>query len=160
MSYPSSTYQPAHARTVSPASSPSSGGTRTTVLQAKIDTSPRQVMQQKRVAILKGAIIQRKGLPAGLKAGIEQLSGMSMDDVRVHYNSAKPAGVGALAYAQGSDIYLAPGQDRHLAHEAWHVVQQRQGRVRPTIDVNGMAVNDNVQLEREADVMGARANGG
>lgn len=116
-------------------------------------------MQQKRVAILKGVIIQRKGLPAGLKAGIEQLSGMSMDDVRVHYNSAKPAGVGALAYAQGSDIYLAPGQDRHLAHEAWHVVQQRQGRVRPTIGVNGMAVNDNVQLEREADIMGARADG-
>ena len=29
----------------------------------------------------------------------------------------------ALAYAQGSDIHLAPGQEQHLPHEAWHVVQ-------------------------------------
>ena len=35
----------------------------------------------------------------------------------------------ARAYTQGSEIYMAPGQERHLAHEAWHVVQQKQGRV-------------------------------
>lgn len=105
-------------------------------------------------------IQRRGGLPASLQAGIERLSGMSMADVQVHYNSFMPAQVSALAYAQGNNIYLCPGQAKHLAHEAWHVVQQRQGRVRPTIQVNGMGVNDNVQLEREVNVMGARANGG
>ena len=68
-----------------------------------------------------------------------------------------PAAVGALAYAQGSDIHLAPGQERHLPHEAWHVVQQRQDRVRPTASAGGVAINDDAALEQEADAMGARA---
>ena len=55
------------------------------------------------------------GLPDQLKSGIESLSGLSMDEVRVHYNSAQPAQLNALAYAQGSDIHLAPGQERHLS---------------------------------------------
>jgi hypothetical protein len=81
-----------------------------------------------------------------------------MDHVRVHYNSAQPAQLNALAYAQGSDIHLAPGQERHLPHEAWHVVQQAQGRVLPTLQLNdGVQVNDDAGLEREADVMGTKA---
>ena len=98
------------------------------------------------------------GLPENIKAGIESLSGQSLDHVRVHYNSEKPAQLNALAYARGSDIHLAPGQERHLPHEAWHVVQQAQGRVRPTLQMaGGLAVNDDAGLEREADVMGVRA---
>jgi hypothetical protein len=96
------------------------------------------------------------GLPDQLKSGIESLSGLSMDHVRVHYNSAQPAQLNALAYAQGSDIYLAPGQERHLPHEAWHVVQQAQGRVMPTLQAKGVAINDDQGLEREADVMGSK----
>lgn len=69
------------------------------------------------------------GLPDQLKAGIESLSGMSMDHVKVHYNSARPAALNAHAYAQGSDIHVAPGQQHLVAHEAWHLVQQRDGRV-------------------------------
>jgi hypothetical protein len=98
------------------------------------------------------------GLPDQLKSGIESLSGLSMDHVRVHYNSSQPAQLNALAYAQGSDIHLAPGQERHLPHEAWHVVQQAQGRVRPTMQMKErVPVNDDVGLEREADVMGSKA---
>jgi len=97
------------------------------------------------------------GLPAPLKAGIEQLSGLAMDDVRVHRNSPEPARLGALAYARGSDIHLGPGQDTHLPHEAWHVVQQKEGRVRATLQAKGVAVNDDPMLEREADRMGAAA---
>ena len=100
---------------------------------------------------------ERTGLPDQLKAGVEALSGVSLDRVRVHYASSRPAQVNALAYAQGTDIHLAPGQERHLAHEAWHVVQQAQGRVRPTLQARGVAINDDPVLEREADVMGARA---
>lgn len=107
------------------------------------------------------APIQKKnltGMPDNLKAGIEDLSGFSMDDVRVHYGSSKPAAVQAHAYTQGTDIHIAPGQERHLPHEAWHVAQQMAGRVQPTTEIGGMPVNDNAALEHEADVMGARAN--
>lgn len=97
------------------------------------------------------------GMPDQLKAGIESLSGMNLSDVRVHFNSQKPAQLSALAYAQGNDIHLGPGQDQHLPHEAWHVVQQRQGRVRETMQMAGVGINDNAELEREADSMGARA---
>ena len=98
------------------------------------------------------------GLPDNLKAGIENLTGFSMDNVRVHYASNKPAAFQAYAYTQGTDIYVAPGQERHLPHEAWHVAQQMAGRVAPTTEINGMPVNDNAALEHEADVMGAKAN--
>lgn len=103
-------------------------------------------------------VVNGKGLPSGLKAGLETLSGLSMDHVQVHRNSSKPAQLNAHAYAQGGEIHLAPGQDHHLPHEAWHVVQQAQGRVRPTMQLKGgMPINDDDRLEREADVMGARA---
>ncbi len=97
-------------------------------------------------------------LPDGLTAGVEALSGLSMDGVRVHYNSPRPAQLSALAFTQGTDIHVAPGQEQHLPHEAWHVVQQAQGRVRPIgPSVDGGRVNEDARLEREADAMGARA---
>lgn len=100
----------------------------------------------------------KTGLPDNLKAGIENLSGYSMNDVKVHYNSSKPAQLNAHAYAQGTDIHLGSGQEKHLAHEAWHVVQQKQGRVQPTTQMKGgVNVNNDVSLEREADVMGGKA---
>lgn len=106
-------------------------------------------------------LIQKKendtGLPDNLKTGMENLSGVSLDQVKVHYNSAKPATVQAHAYAQGSEIHLASGQEKHLPHELGHVVQQMEGRVKPTISVGGMAVNDNAGLENEATVMGNKA---
>lgn len=98
------------------------------------------------------------GLPDNLKSGIENLSGYSMNDVKVHYNSDKPAQLQAHAYAQGTDIHLGSGQEKHLPHEAWHVVQQKQGRVKPTIQFKGRVnVNDDARLEKEADVMGRKA---
>jgi hypothetical protein len=105
--------------------------------------------------------VQRKpnktGLPDDLKLGLESLSGYSMDDVKVHYNSSRPAQVNARAFAQGNQIHLASGQEKHLPHEAWHVTQQKQGRVQPTMTFNGAAINDDAGLEKEADVMGRKA---
>ena len=117
--------------------------------------------EQEKCSSCNTASIQRKeenntGMPDNLKAGIENLSGIDMSDVRVHYNSSKPAEVGALAYTQGTNIHVAPGQEQHLPHETWHVVQQTQGRVKPTMQQKGIAVNDDVILEREADVMGGK----
>ena len=97
-------------------------------------------------------------LLASVQSGVEQLSGMDLSDVKVHYNSSEPAQMQAHAFAQGNDIHVAPGQEKHLGHEAWHVVQQRQGRVKPTKQLKGgVGVNDDAGLEREADVMGAKA---
>jgi hypothetical protein len=98
------------------------------------------------------------GLPDALRAGVEALSGISLDDVEVHHNSAAPALLNAAAYAQGTHIHVAPGQEQHLPHEAWHVVQQALGRVEPTTQMkSGALVNNDTKLEREADVMGERA---
>ena len=101
--------------------------------------------------------LKKNGLPTKLRTGIEALSGLTMDDVTVSYNSTKPQQLGALAFTQGTEIHLAPGQEKHLPHEAWHVVQQKQGRVRPTTQIQGIPVNDAAELEREANRMGAQA---
>ncbi|ARS42781.1 hypothetical protein CA265_25195 [Sphingobacteriaceae bacterium GW460-11-11-14-LB5] len=100
----------------------------------------------------------KKNLPDNLKNGIEALSGISMDGVKVHTNSDKPAQLNALAYAQGADIHIVANQEEHLPHEAWHVVQQKQGRVKPTAPLKpNINIHDNAGLEKEADEMGAKA---
>jgi len=100
----------------------------------------------------------KTGLPENLKTGVEQLSSVSLDDVKVHYNSSAPAQLHAHAYAQGTDIHVAPGQEKHLPHEAWHVVQQKQGRVQATTQLKGnVNINDNESLENEATQMGNKA---
>ncbi|WP_428508480.1 DUF4157 domain-containing protein [Roseateles sp.] len=125
--------------------------------------SPRQLKQGAQLAQLQAAEASatpaQGGLPQGLRQGIESLSGLDMSGVRVHRNSSKPAALQAHAYAQGQDIHLGPGQEKHLPHEAWHVVQQAQGRVRPTVQMKQgrVAVNDDAGLEREADIRGAQA---
>lgn len=141
--------------------------------KAKAATLQRQEEEEALQGKAEGATLQRQeeenlqmksagggsALPSQLKTGIEALSGQSMDHVRVHRNSANPAAVGAHAYAQGSDIHLGPGQEKHLPHEAWHTVQQAEGRVPATTEVGGVAVNDSPSLEREADTMGNKAAG-
>jgi hypothetical protein len=126
-------------------------------LKALIDgvaASPRMAAQRMPAQ----AKANNTGLPNQLKSGVESLSGMRMDHVKVHYNSPQPAQLNAHAYAQGSDIHVGPGQEKHLPHEAWHVVQQAQGRVRPTMQMKGaVPVNDDKGLEHEADVMGRAA---
>ena len=129
-----------------------------------LDLSSQGESLQRKADMVNGAVQRvdvprpnNTGMPDNLKSGIESLSGFSMDDVRVHYNSSKPATVQALAYTQGTDIHVAPGQEKCLPHEAWHVAQQMAGRVSPTTNINGMPVNDNAALEHEADVMGEKA---
>lgn len=141
------------------------------VYQSPAGRKPPIQAAQSRFIEAKQRPIQRKanntGLPDNLKSGIENLSGYSMDDVKVHYNSDKPVQLQAHAYAQGTDIHVASGQEQHLAHEAWHVVQQKQGRVQATTQLKskqahsprfvGVNLNDDAGLEREADIMGAKA---
>lgn len=99
----------------------------------------------------------RGGVPEPLRSSVEALSGVPLGPVDVHYDSGEPAKVGADAFAAGGDIHLGPGHAGQLPHEVWHVAQQRQGRVPPTLQVGGIGVNVDASLEREADVMGDRA---
>ena len=114
-----------------------------------VDKNARATVQQ---GVSSGAT----GLPASLKAGIERMSGMSLDHVKVHYNSPMPAALNAHAYAQGSDIYLGPGQQRHLAHEAWHLVQQRNGRVGDNVRTHIGLSQDEDALARDAQLRAMR----
>ncbi len=135
--------------------------------EEKIQGKAKEELRQRRTADATSSggaspeatsVASASGLPPQLKSGVESLSGMSMDHVQVHYNSDKPAQLNALAYAQGSEIHVGPGQEQHLPHEAWHVVQQAQGRVRPTMQMQGgVPVNDDKGLEHEADAMGIKA---
>ncbi|NQZ10679.1 MAG: DUF4157 domain-containing protein [Algicola sp.] len=102
--------------------------------------------------------VNNTGLPENLKSGMENLSGMNLNHVKVHYNSPKPATVQAHAYAQGSEIHLAAGQEKHLPHELGHVVQQMNGRVKPTRQLQSkVGINDDPRLEADATRMGERA---
>lgn len=91
--------------------------------------------------------------------------GADFSDVRVHPGSARAVELGALAFTQGSDIHVAPGQwapettkgQELLGHELGHVLQQRAGRVKATAQLKGVGLNAELALEAEADAMGARA---
>jgi hypothetical protein len=71
-------------------------------------------------------------LDGGSRGRMEQAFGHSFEDVRVHTGSEAESlnrSVAAKAFTTGSDIFFGPGSspsdDRLLAHELTHVVQQR-----------------------------------
>jgi hypothetical protein len=68
-------------------------------------------------------------LPDNLMTGIKSHSGMSLDNVKAHYNSAQADAVNALAYTQDTDIHFAPGQyqpeSQHRQNLLGHGVVQR-----------------------------------
>lgn len=107
----------------------------------------------------------KTSLPEPVQAQMESTMGADFSNVNIHKDSEKATGMGALAYAQGSDVHFAPGQFRPestsgqelIGHELAHVVQQREGRVTPTTQKKGQNVNDNAGLEQEADQMGREA---
>ncbi len=104
-------------------------------------------------------------MPPELQSKMEASMGADFSDVNIHTNSSSATDVNALAFAQGNDVHFAPGQydpssqsgQQLLGHELAHIVQQREGRVKPTTSVNGMAVNNDQSLEKEADILGVKA---
>ncbi|WP_139488473.1 eCIS core domain-containing protein [Brevibacillus dissolubilis] len=104
-------------------------------------------------------------MPLYVQSKMEGVFGHNFADVNIHRHSGRAGELGALAYTQGNDIHFAPGQynpdspagQSLLGHELAHVIQQRQGRVKPTLEHKGLPINDNPALEQEADQMGAKA---
>lgn len=130
-----------------------------------LDNRPESVVQRK-IQTLANAYssqpIQKKEnntpLPDNLKTGMEKLSGYFMDDTNAHYFSDIPAQLQAHAYAQGSDTHLVTGQEKHLPNEAWHMVQQKEGRIPPTAQLKGMVnIKEDQEIDKEADIKGTKA---
>lgn len=92
------------------------------------------------------------GIPVHMKNYIENQTGLSYDDVRIHYNSNQPSRFKALGYTQGNNIFLKQGQEKHLMHELCHIAQQKKGLVKPTSSIDKYAINDNLELEKEAEM--------
>ena len=120
-------------------------------------TGQQQPVTQTKQPSFTGSQPANNRLSENLVAGVRQLSGHSLHDVALNLNSSKPAELNAHAFTQGNSIHVAPGQEKHIPHEAWHVVQQREGRVRPTLQMKGVHINDDDVLEQEADLMGEKA---
>lgn len=97
------------------------------------------------------------GIPTQMKLDFEQHSGLSFDDVRVHYGSEKPERVQALAYTQGTDVYLGPGQERCLPHELGHIIQQKSRAIPVTQQWNGLPFNADPAMEAQADAFASGA---
>lgn len=105
-----------------------------------------------------------KKMPEAVQTKMENSFNADFSDVNIHEgdNASK---VNAHAYTQGNNIHFAPGQynpeskqgQELLGHELTHVVQQSEGRVQPTVQKKGVAVNDDKGLEKEADEMGKLA---
>ncbi|WP_433727397.1 eCIS core domain-containing protein [Actinoplanes sp. CA-051413] len=104
-------------------------------------------------------------MPVAVRARMESALGADFSDVRVHTGSARAVRLRALAFTQGSDIHVAPGQwapDTSrgrllLGHELGHVLQQRSGAVRATTQLAGSGLNTEPAWESQADALGRRA---
>ncbi len=102
-------------------------------------------------------------LPTTVQQQMESAFGRDFTSVRIH-EGEEASTLGALAYTQGTHLYFAPGQYRPdrpsglqlLGHELTHVVQQAQGRVKPSSQSSGIPINAEPHLEHEADVIGDR----
>lgn len=97
----------------------------------------RSKPQSKNADIEKVSKVNNTGIPNQMKENFEAHSGFSFDDVKVHYNSDKPAQLQASAYTQGK--------------------QQKQGIVKPTFQLNGIDINNDSTLEKGADVYEKKA---
>ena len=107
----------------------------------------------------------KTNMPNDVQSKMENSFGEDFSDVNIHKDSEQAPSLGALAYTQGNDVHFAPGQydpssqkgQELLGHELSHVVQQREGRVKPTTQGKGMPVNTDPALEKEADEQGKQA---
>ena len=104
-------------------------------------------------------------LPEEVQMKMESAFGESFANVNIHKNSPQAKDLNALAFTQGNDVHFAPGQfnpnsqrgQELIGHEFAHVKQQREGRVKPTVQTKGVSINNDEHLEREADEMGKKA---
>ena len=64
-------------------------------------------------------------LEAALRHELEAAHNLDLSNVMVHVGH-EPIHVGAPSFVSGDDIFVTPGNEHLIPHEAVHVVQQRQ----------------------------------
>jgi ribosomal protein S19 len=104
-----------------------------------------------------------KSMPEAVQQKMEMAFGANFSQVRVH-EGEEAHKIGALAYTQGNHIHFQPGRynpqsqtgQQLLGHELAHVVQQRSGSVTAP-QHQDIPINDDSQLETEADTQGEKA---
>ena len=100
----------------------------------------------------------RTELLNNIKSGVENLSGALLDEFKVDGNLDKPTQLSAHTFTQENEINIAPGKENSLKLLDRHAVNQKQDQVSPPIQMKGKVnINDDIELEREADIMGAKA---
>ncbi|RLK61969.1 DUF4157 domain-containing protein [Actinokineospora cianjurensis] len=113
-------------------------------------------------------VLGKSGQPLAdrVRTDMEARLGADFSSVRVHDDSAAARSadeIGAHAYTSGEHVVLGRGggDDHTLAHELWHVVQQREGPVSATDHGNGVALSDpGDRFERAAEDVATRAMSG
>jgi Domain of unknown function (DUF4157) len=109
--------------------------------------------------VLRGA---GRPLEPGVKARMEETLDADFSQVRVHTDTVAQRStteIGARAYTSGEHVVLGSGaHDLHtLAHELWHVRQQRHGPVAGTDTGDGLSISDpHDRFEREAEMVADR----
>ncbi|NEO77614.1 MAG: DUF4157 domain-containing protein [Moorea sp. SIO4G3] len=121
---------------------------------------------------LESAIARARGggqpLDPGLQAQMGQAMGADFSGVRVHTDAQSDQlnqSIQAKAFTTGQDVFFrqgayAPGSrggQELIAHELTHVVQQ--GQVKPTLNVNGVAMKEGVSVENNGVDVRTRRNG-
>ncbi|WP_157729516.1 eCIS core domain-containing protein [Tumebacillus algifaecis] len=137
-------------------------------LQLKADPAQRMALDEEELQMKPAAPLQRSAssskMPEDVQLKMETAMNADFSDVEIHEGD-EASKVGALAVAQGKDIYFARGQyqpdtqtgQELLGHELKHVDQQAKGLVQPTTTVGGLPVNDDPKLEQDADEVGRKA---
>lgn len=70
--------------------------------------------------------IHATGIPFQMQRHFEGISGFSLADVQVSYNSNRSAQLNVLAHTQRNRAYIAPKQERCLSYELGYIVPQKQ----------------------------------
>src|SRR4029453_13184450 len=104
-------------------------------------------------------------LPSPIQPQVANSLGTDLSGVTMVPGSAAAVHIKANAFTQGETVHFAPGKYAPgtdsgralIGHELAHVVQQRQGRVSPTVQAHVLAINMASGLEAEADRMGQAA---
>lgn len=154
--------------TTSPQRSAATAAQRATAAAARpsasdVLTLQRTVGNREVGRLLAGSSRAGEPLPEALRAKMESAYEADFSDVRVH-RDGEAERLHARAFARGADLHFAQGQydpvsgggQELIGHELWHVVQQRQGRVRADPAL-GDGINADPGLESEADAQGRRA---
>ncbi len=112
---------------------------------------------------------KNESLPEDLQENMENSFGQDFTNVNIQKNSQEAVDLNARAFTKGDSVHFAPGEfnpnsekgKNLVGHEFAHVTQQRSGVVKPTsVMGKGLILNDDKELEREADIFGEKAVNG